>query len=90
MKENWFYFSKNQFLELGFLWNFSNIFFFSDNQLSELISNVNEVENSHKNNSLLVIPSVSYTDSGYYECIASNGIPPLIKTNFSITIRGKY
>lgn len=66
------------------------IFYFSDKGLSELISNVHETENIHRNNSLMVIPSVSYTDSGYYECIASNGIPSPIKSNFSITIRGKY
>ncbi|GIY67333.1 titin [Caerostris darwini] len=42
---------------------------------------------STNNGSVLRIPKISYEDAGIYECSADNGIPPAIKTNFSITIR---
>ncbi|GFS52408.1 titin [Trichonephila inaurata madagascariensis] len=41
------------------------------------------------NGSTLKFPRVSYDDSGMYECSADNGISPIIKQNFSITIRGR-
>lgn len=41
-----------------------------------------------KNSSLFKIPSISYEDAGVYECVADNGIPPAIRTNFTLTIRG--
>lgn len=44
---------------------------------------------TRENSSILQIPSVSYEDAGFYECIADNGIQPSLKSNFSITIRGK-
>ncbi|GIY67332.1 hemicentin-1 [Caerostris darwini] len=34
------------------------------------------------------IASVSSSDAGNYQCIADNGIEPIIKSNFTITIRG--
>ena len=36
---------------------------------------------------ILKIPSVKSDDSGVYECAASNGLS-VIKSNFTITIRG--
>ncbi|KAG8160091.1 hypothetical protein JTE90_006520 [Oedothorax gibbosus] len=44
----------------------------------------NEVEFS---NGLLQLSPVSDNDSGIYECLASNGITPDIRSNFTITIR---
>lgn len=40
------------------------------------------------NNTTFKIPSVSYGDAGLYECEAENGVPPIIKSNFSLSIRG--
>lgn len=36
----------------------------------------------------LSISSVGSNDSGTYQCIADNGIPPSIESNFTLTIRG--
>ncbi|GFU28492.1 titin [Nephila pilipes] len=42
-----------------------------------------------RNGSSLKFPRLSYDDAGMYECSADNGISPMIKTNFSVTIRGR-
>lgn len=41
-----------------------------------------------KSSSSLNISPISYGDAGVYECIADNGIQPVIKSNFTLTIRG--
>lgn len=48
-----------------------------------------EIFNSFSNGTLK-LTSVSAEDAGLYECIADNGIPPAIKSNFTIFIRGTY
>lgn len=42
-----------------------------------------------KDNSLK-IQSLSYEDSGLYECLAINSVEPSISANFTITIRGRF
>ncbi|XP_055938210.1 cell adhesion molecule DSCAML1-like [Argiope bruennichi] len=42
---------------------------------------------SKQNSTVLHISKVSSDDAGMYECIADNGIPPTIISNFTITIR---
>ncbi|GFR22302.1 basement membrane-specific heparan sulfate proteoglycan core protein [Trichonephila clavata] len=42
-----------------------------------------------KDSSLLRLSPVSYEDAGVYECMADNGIPPVITSNFTLTIRGR-
>lgn len=42
-----------------------------------------------KGSSSLTIAPVSYDDGGVYECVADNGIQPIIKSNFTLTIRGR-
>lgn len=42
-----------------------------------------------RNSSIFRISSVSYEDAGIYECVADNGIPPSIRANFTMTIRGR-
>lgn len=80
-----FFFSFN--LSIHFL---KSNFQFSDAAQRENSANILDAYLKRENNyTILEIKSVSYTDSGFYECIADNGIPPIIKTNFSITIRGK-
>ncbi|KAG8172827.1 hypothetical protein JTE90_022929 [Oedothorax gibbosus] len=39
------------------------------------------------NDTVLKFPKISYSDDGLYECAADNGIPPILKANFTITIR---
>ncbi|KAG8178107.1 hypothetical protein JTE90_017454 [Oedothorax gibbosus] len=39
------------------------------------------------NDSVLKFPKIAYSDAGVYECVADNGIPPILKANFTITIR---
>lgn len=48
---------------------------------------LNEMTNADK--SILKIPFVDHEAAGLYECEADNGIIPTLKTNFTITIRGK-
>lgn len=43
---------------------------------------------SNNEETVLKIPRVSYEDAGNYECSADNGIPPIIRNNFTISIRG--
>ncbi|GFT23978.1 titin, partial [Nephila pilipes] len=40
-----------------------------------------------KDYSILLFSHVSYEDAGVYECMADNGIPPIIISNFTLTIR---
>ncbi|GFU50491.1 titin [Nephila pilipes] len=40
-----------------------------------------------KNSSILRISPVTQEDSGLYECIADNGISPIIKSNFTLIVR---
>ncbi|CAL1281289.1 unnamed protein product [Larinioides sclopetarius] len=40
-----------------------------------------------KGSSTLKISPVAHEDSGLYECVADNGIPPIIKSNFTLTVR---
>ncbi|GFR22298.1 hemicentin-1, partial [Trichonephila clavata] len=42
-----------------------------------------------RNSSILKISPVTYDHSGLYECIADNGISPSIKTNFTLSVRGR-
>lgn len=42
-----------------------------------------------KGSTSLTIAPVSYDDGGVYECVADNGIQPVIKSNFTLTIRGR-
>ncbi|PRD20372.1 UNVERIFIED_CONTAM: Down syndrome cell adhesion molecule-like protein [Trichonephila clavipes] len=49
---------------------------------------MNPSENvKHSSNHLKII-SVSSSDAGVYQCTADNGIEPVIKSNFTVTIRG--
>ncbi|GIY09035.1 down syndrome cell adhesion molecule-like protein 1 [Caerostris extrusa] len=48
-----------------------------------------DVFKGNLSNGILKFPSISYTDAGQYTCIADNNIGPSIKTNFTITIRGR-
>lgn len=62
-------------------------FFLSETQTAEHFFNSTLIDALDT----LKIQSVSFEDAGLYECVADNGIPPSIKTNFSLTIRGmKY
>lgn len=42
-----------------------------------------------KSSSSLTIAPISYEDGGVYECVADNNIQPAIKSNFTLTIRGR-
>lgn len=42
-----------------------------------------------KGSSSLTIAPITYDDAGVYECVADNGIQPIIKSNFTLTIRGR-
>lgn len=42
-----------------------------------------------KSSSSLTIAPISYEDGGVYECVADNSIQPAIKSNFTLTIRGR-
>ncbi|GBL76499.1 Titin [Araneus ventricosus] len=54
---------------------------------SKIVNSNIEASKDTKNSSILRIPHVSYEDAGVYECIADNGIPLAITSNFTLTIR---
>lgn len=54
-----------------------------------LDEHLSRTSSDSKNSSLLRISLVQYENAGTYECVADNGIEPIIKTNFTLTIRGK-
>lgn len=56
----------------------------SENDVKNTIS----LETAEELQGILKISSVASTDSGTYECTADNGISA-IKSNFTITIRGR-
>lgn len=57
------------------------LFYISDGHFNQTMREI-------KNSSNFRISPVMYENAGLYECIADNGIPPKIRTNFSLTIRG--
>lgn len=64
-------------------------FFLISEMNKESPKNLADFGFTRDNSSVLHISSVSYDDAGFYQCIVNNGIPPNLKANFSITIRGK-
>lgn len=49
-----------------------------------------QVQGFNAEDNSLKIQSLTYEDSGLYECLASNTVDPSISYNFSLTIRGRY